>query len=682
MIVRVFILSLALFLAGSDLCPAAPLPRHAPLNSEFLRMQKRGELSNGSVPSRLDWRHLRWPERYERKDSLPARFDLRDSGRVSSVKVQGDCGSCWAFAAMGALESVFLPGQSLDFSENHLKNTHGYDLPHCSGGTREMAAAYFARADGPVLESEDPYDVTSGVSPAGLRAAKSVSEILFLPFEDGEAEIDDIKRLVMEMGGLKAHMAYAESYYDESTTGYYCPDEEPDAIGHGVLIVGWDDGFSKTKFRAPPPADGVFLVKNSWGAEWGDDGFFRISYYDKHIRQGLEAYRGEDSRAFIVYQHDFLGLVDAIGFGEGTDAETAHAAVTFVSEHELPLERVGFYTLNDGTEVRVRIYTDVGQDAPFGETLAATVEERFEFAGYHTVSFRSRNVALVSGQRFSVMIRFHTPGFPFPIPLEARRDGWTGQATASAGEGFVGSDGQDWWDLTDIANHEQSSPCIKAFLQSCDDGNPCTDDAWNGSGCEHTSLEGPCDDGSICTVDDVCREGACVGESLCGDDLDCTEDLCDETDGSCSHPLAAGWCFIDETCFARKTAGDDPCRICDPERATDRFVPMDCRSGVFCTEDSCNPATGMCRFVPIHELCGSEDACRVGTCDPEAGCLYTDAGDETPCQTEGGSKGTCREGVCKPSASGCNSGRNSAPALFFLYALLWLCLKSRTRFFA
>ena len=91
-------------------------------------------------------------------ESLPVTFTLEPVG-VTPIKDQGACGSCWAFATYGSMESnlKYKTGVTADLSENNLKNRHGFDLGPCAGGNVWMSMAYLSRLSGPLAESYDPY---------------------------------------------------------------------------------------------------------------------------------------------------------------------------------------------------------------------------------------------------------------------------------------------------------------------------------------------------------------------------------------------------------------------------------------------------------------------------------------------------------------------------------------------
>ena len=99
-------------------------------------------------------------------DGYPRRFDLRDYGEVTGVRNQGDFETCWAFAAIGSLESAVLvqkpegytyTAADIDFSERHMVDNHGFDLTAKQGGNMLMSMAYLLRWGGPVSEADTPY---------------------------------------------------------------------------------------------------------------------------------------------------------------------------------------------------------------------------------------------------------------------------------------------------------------------------------------------------------------------------------------------------------------------------------------------------------------------------------------------------------------------------------------------
>jgi len=127
---------------------------------------------------------------------LPSTYDLRKEGKVTSVKDQGQTGSCWAFSSIAALESYILrkEGETRDFSENNMKNllssaySEGFDRGPNDGGNAFMSMAYLARWSGPINESDDPFSETSTYSPTekgtyGLRGCvlRNVLELDLFP---------------------------------------------------------------------------------------------------------------------------------------------------------------------------------------------------------------------------------------------------------------------------------------------------------------------------------------------------------------------------------------------------------------------------------------------------------------------------------------------------------------------
>ncbi len=291
--------------------------------------------------------------------SLPASYDLRSLGRVTSVKDQGQHGACWTFASLGSLESFLMPSQNLNFSEDNMALTHGFDHSgdiYNRGGNYFMSTAYLARWSGPVYESDDAYG--DYFTPSGLTARKHVQEVDWLPSRASATDNDNIKNAVMQYGGgAVAYRAegnsWGSAYYNASTHSYYY--NGSGVQNHGVLIVGWNDNYAASNFATTPPGDGAFIVKNSWGTGWGDGGYFYLSYYDTVLGYQMfpAVFQNAESTSNYsnVYQYDPLGYCAA--WGDAISGDAWWGANVFTATSASLLKAVGFYTLTPNSAYEV-----------------------------------------------------------------------------------------------------------------------------------------------------------------------------------------------------------------------------------------------------------------------------------------------------------------------------------------
>lgn len=218
-----------------------------------------------------------------------AAYDWRRTGKVTGVRDQGGCGSCWDFATMGAYESSYLirNGGSPDTAEQEVLDCNPWDYS-CAGGW--WAFDYpITRAVGP----EASYAYTAHKTPC--RAAPDTYWAVtwgYVKAGGGTPSVAEMKQALCQYGPLavavratSAFQAYTGGVFNQHDTG---------SINHGVLLIGWDD------------SKGAWLIKNSWGKMWGsncgygtDRGYMWIAYGSNSIGHAAAWVRAK-SRYYVL----------------------------------------------------------------------------------------------------------------------------------------------------------------------------------------------------------------------------------------------------------------------------------------------------------------------------------------------------------------------------------------------
>ncbi len=393
----------------------------------------------------------------------PSSFDLRDEGRLTPVKDQDPWNTCWAFADIAALESKLMPAApEPDFSEDNVVRRTGYfarmSQRYDWGGWNFMAVAYFARWAGPVDESADPYDHRAGAN--GTRA--HVQGVVMIPGRTGPTDNELIKSLISKNGALSVGMYMDLSFYDEANAAYYSPQRQDE--NHGVDIVGWDDSFPASAFQGlenPPPADGAFLVRNSWGTGFGDGGYFWVSYYDGSfaLDRGTGTWGGCTSYSDVedvanysrVYQHDKLGVNSHWGYR----SSRVWGANQFTAATTQKIAAASFYALSSSTQY------EVWAGRSFA-SLSRRATGTAELPGYVTVAF-DRKLPVNGGRHFVIAVKLTSPGETFPLATERRSSIWSPGAWARPGQSFMSRDGSTWTDVARV--RANVNVCLKAFAK-------------------------------------------------------------------------------------------------------------------------------------------------------------------------------------------------------------------------
>jgi len=197
--------------------------------------------------------------------ALPTTYDWRNNQGTTPVKNQGSCGSCWAFAATAQMEShtYIYDGRIEDYSEQAVIDCNPWNYG-CGGGWAGGAYRVFIY-DGAVSEDCIPYTASDG-NPCTMDQCEILAYMS--NYYSVSNNVAAIKQAIYDDGPVYTSM-YAHDNFQNYSSGCYNADySEP--TNHAVLIVGWDDNGCG--------GNGAWIIKNSWGTSWGNDGYGRIQY--------------------------------------------------------------------------------------------------------------------------------------------------------------------------------------------------------------------------------------------------------------------------------------------------------------------------------------------------------------------------------------------------------------------
>lgn len=434
----------------------------------------------------------------EAYSDLPESYQL-DKTQYPDVRNQGSYGTCWAFAALGLSEydliNKGLADKNIDLSElqlayytynsvlDPLGGTKGDQSKYYNGSTSysylnrggmyEYAVRRLSQWSGAVNENDVPYNVQNinNVLNQGLSDeyaySKDIAHLENAYVMSLKNNTDGVKRAIMNNGAVGVQYYHSDNcllwnnekqlwtYYDPSITGG----------GHNVMIVGWDDNFSKDNFvRGKPENNGAWLIRNSWGFT---QSYFWMSYENHSL---LDAAWAFDMNKADNYDNNYQldGGIDSYNVTQNICSYKTYSNVFTVPDKEtvtsetLKAVSLSFTRVAD-VNYKIEIYTDLKNSNPYSGTKqeAATIEGTTAYAGFYTIPLE-QTIQLKPGSSFSVVVTTDKYALDYEQGVNWESNGtkvWDAPVSLANGKSFYGTNAYQW-------NWPYGNFCIKAFTDN------------------------------------------------------------------------------------------------------------------------------------------------------------------------------------------------------------------------
>ncbi|KAL2458503.1 Senescence-specific cysteine protease SAG12 [Abeliophyllum distichum] len=202
---------------------------------------------------------------YENVTAVPSSMDWRKKGAVTGVKDQGQCGCCWAFSAVAAMEGInqLSTGKLISLSEQELVDCDTSEDMGCNGGLMDNAFEFIINNHGLTNESSYPYDGTDGTCNTKKESSHAAK---ITGYEDVPTNSESALLKAVAKQPVSVAIDASGNDFQFYSSGVFTGECGTD-LDHGVTAVGYGKTSDGTKY---------WLVKNSWGASWGENGYIRM----------------------------------------------------------------------------------------------------------------------------------------------------------------------------------------------------------------------------------------------------------------------------------------------------------------------------------------------------------------------------------------------------------------------
>ncbi len=436
-----------------------------------------------------------------------SRYSLADDIDIP-VKNQMGTEECWAFTANTLLETnlKLRNNETMDFSERYLDyatsrtflgneiNESGFGREVGEGGNVSIALPFYVSGKGPILEEEMPFENNENKIALseieGKEPVKKINSYKMFPTlyktRNGNQTIytnggdityttsevneirNEIKEHIVKYGAVSAvtfgdaSNTYGFSQTNGNRVSYYC-DDDSKIINHQVTIVGWDDNYAISNFNSNhrPTKPGAYIVLNSWGENWGENGYYYVSYEDVWIEAGVYGIEEiVDINYDNIYQHDEYGLSSVVN--TSNNVKVVYGANVFErdSTQNERVTEIGLFAFENMT---CEIYINPNNgNLNKNELVKVTNNIKTIHPGYQAIPL-DIPIAL-TGDNFVVAVKYISE-IEARIPIEYRMSGgfWE-NVTSNLGESFWSLDMNLWSDLIS-SGVNNANICIKAFTE-------------------------------------------------------------------------------------------------------------------------------------------------------------------------------------------------------------------------
>lgn len=418
----------------------------------------------------------------------PGTYNANEERFVTEVKNQRNTSLCWAFSLASNLETSLLTREQkyYDLSEEQLayfwanrvndplgntpndKITRTQSDYHGTGNGR-VASFFLSTWSGMTTEEKVPFQSSAVTWPDSLAYDTSayMEDAIFSQYT-----VERTKQLLIEYNSVSAMIYMLDNYYYPDTASYSCP--QSGLVNHAVTIVGWDDTYSKENFPSASGVnnDGAWIVKNSYGKNWGKNGYFYLSYEDKSITN-LVSNTAVTTPAYpnnYFYDGAAAGTVTFPGktINNGYYVSNIFKATAGNGKDE-ELGEIVTAVPQDNTDFQIQVYTDLKNTSdPTSGTpaYAEPVDYTQPLAGIHTIHLNTP-VKIPQGTFYSVVIRIPDGSNKFYVEKTTTSTSWfTATAGIDPDQSFFSTSGKKWYD----AGNHQYNCCfsVKAHTKTLD----------------------------------------------------------------------------------------------------------------------------------------------------------------------------------------------------------------------